>query len=65
MEKVGKHGKSHHEYMKISAQYKPPKEMKKVSKDELALHTQPDSAWLSLNGVVYDVSVYLHFHPGG
>ena len=31
----------------------------------MAEHTSPESAWLSLNGVVYDVSVYLHYHPGG
>lgn len=65
MEKVGKHGKSHHLYMKIMAQHRPVSEMKKVSLAELAEHTKPDSAWLSLNGIVYDVSVYLHYHPGG
>jgi cytochrome b involved in lipid metabolism len=65
MEKVGKHGKSHHLYMKVMSQHKPPAEMRKISLGELAEHTKPDSAWLSLNGIVYDVSVYLHYHPGG
>jgi cytochrome b involved in lipid metabolism len=65
MEKVGKHGKSHHLYMKVMAQHKPVDEMKKISLAELAEHTKPESAWLSLNGIVYDVSVYLHYHPGG
>ena len=65
MEKVGKHGKSHHSYLKVASQYKPPKEMKKISFEELAQHSKAEDAWLALNGVVYDVSVYLHYHPGG
>lgn len=39
--------------------------MRKISAEELAYHTNKDSAWLSLNGIVYDVSVYIHHHPGG
>jgi cytochrome b involved in lipid metabolism len=39
--------------------------MRKISLAELAEHTNPENAWLSLNGIVYDVSVYLHYHPGG
>ena len=39
--------------------------MRKISLAELAEHTTAESAWLSLNGVVYDVTVYTHFHPGG
>lgn len=46
-------------------QHKPAAEMRKISLAELAEHTKPESAWLSLNGIVYDVSVYLHYHPGG
>ena len=52
-------------YMKVAGQHKPPKEMKNITYDELAMHTKPDDAWLALNGVVYDVSVYLQYHPGG
>ena len=29
------------------------------------MHATPESAWLSLNGVIYDVSTYAHYHPGG
>ena len=39
--------------------------MKKISLDELAEHSTAESAWLSLNGVVYDVTVYTNYHPGG
>lgn len=65
LENVGKHGKSHHTYMKVMAQHKPVAEMRKISLGELAEHHTEASAWLSLNGVVYDVTVYLHYHPGG
>lgn len=33
MQKVGKHGKSHHSYMKVASQYKPPKELRKITLD--------------------------------
>lgn len=36
-----------------------------VSPDELAAHVYEDDAWISLNGVVYDVTKYLKHHPGG
>lgn len=65
LETVGKHGKSHHQYMKVMAQHKAVAEMRKISLKELGEHHAADSAWLSLNGIVYDVTVYLHFHPGG
>lgn len=65
LETVGKHGKSHHQYLKIMAQHKPVTEMRKITLQELSTHHAADSAWLSLNGVVYDVTVYLHYHPGG
>ena len=65
MMKVGKHGKSHHEYMKVLKGIPPNREHRKVSMKELAEHNTLESAWLSLNGVVYDVTVYIHYHPGG
>lgn len=65
IENVGKHGKSHHQYMKIMAQHKPVAEMRKISQAELEDHSHAESAWLSLGGIVYDVTVYLHYHPGG
>ena len=39
--------------------------MRKISPQELAEHKTLNSAWLSLNGVVYDVTVYINYHPGG
>lgn len=42
-----------------------PSPMRPVSASELALHCTMDSAWLSLNGVVYDVTLYINYHPGG
>lgn len=65
LETVGKHGKSHHQYMKVMAQHKAVTEMRKISLKELSEHHTHASAWLSLNGIIYDVTVYLHYHPGG
>jgi cytochrome b involved in lipid metabolism len=36
-----------------------------ISLEELGQHKTMDSAWCALNGVVYDVTVYLNYHPGG
>jgi cytochrome b involved in lipid metabolism len=38
---------------------------RKITAEELAVHCSKESAWLSLDGVVYDVTVYLKYHPGG
>lgn len=51
--------------MKVMAQHKAVSEMRKISLKELSEHHTVESAWLSLNGIVYDVTVYLHYHPGG
>jgi cytochrome-b5 reductase len=36
-----------------------------VSQSELALHNKKDDLWIALNGNVYDVTLYLQYHPGG
>lgn len=36
MEKVGKHGKSHHLYMKVMGAHKPVEEMRRIGLEELA-----------------------------
>lgn len=33
--------------------------------EELSQHSTRESAWCALNGIVYDVTIYLDFHPGG
>jgi len=38
---------------------------KDISWDEIAKHNQPHDGWLVLNGTVYNVGPYLHYHPGG
>ena len=38
LENVGKHGKSHHQYMKVMAQHKAVSEMRKISLKELSEH---------------------------
>ena len=45
--------------------HKPVQTYRKVSLEELSQHNTKQSAWLSLDGVVYDVTVYMKYHPGG
>ncbi|WOO82918.1 Cytochrome b2, mitochondrial [Vanrija pseudolonga] len=36
-----------------------------ISIDELESHAQEGSAWVAIDGIVYDVTDYAEFHPGG
>ena len=36
-----------------------------ITQEELSKHKILESAWCSLNGIVYDVTVYINYHPGG
>jgi len=36
-----------------------------IPMDEVRRHATPDDAWCVLRGVVYDITPYLHYHPGG
>eukprot|EP00094_Tigriopus_californicus_P007906 TCALIF_07610-PA protein Name:"Similar to cyb5r4 Cytochrome b5 reductase 4 (Danio rerio)" AED:0.08 eAED:0.08 QI:276/0.71/0.75/1/0.71/0.75/8/43/588 len=37
----------------------------KVTKTELAKHNKRKDAWMAINGVVYNVTAYMDYHPGG
>lgn len=39
--------------------------MKKVTMEELRHHCTEDDAWMAVRGYVYNITPYLHFHPGG
>ncbi|XP_039292054.1 cytochrome b5 reductase 4 [Nilaparvata lugens] len=36
-----------------------------VTREQLAQHKTPDDAWLCIRGIVYNVTHYMDFHPGG
>ncbi|XP_046629743.1 cytochrome b5 reductase 4 isoform X1 [Neodiprion virginianus] len=36
-----------------------------VTLSELARHNQPNDAWIAIRGIVYNVTRYIDFHPGG
>lgn len=36
-----------------------------VTKAQLAEHNQEDNVWMCIRGVVYNVTRYMDFHPGG
>lgn len=62
---AGKVGKAQHNFFRESEQAQQPQEYRPISGSELAQHITAQSAWLSLNGTVYDVTNYLKYHPGG
>jgi len=33
--------------------------------EEVSKHCTQEDCWMVFNGVVYDVTEYLNFHPGG
>lgn len=41
------------------------KELATITLEEVAKHGTPDSAWVAINGFVYDVTKFVRFHPGG
>jgi cytochrome b involved in lipid metabolism len=36
-----------------------------IRNSELACHNKVEDGWLSLRGKVYNITPYLHYHPGG
>jgi len=36
-----------------------------ISKEEIRLHNDEHDGWVILRGVVYNLTPYLHYHPGG
>mmetsp|Transcript_4163 Transcript_4163/g.6136 ORF Transcript_4163/g.6136 Transcript_4163/m.6136 type:complete len:130 (+) Transcript_4163:57-446(+) len=36
-----------------------------ISKDELKLHNKEDDMWMALHGLVYDITLFQEYHPGG
>lgn len=37
----------------------------RLTREEVAAHNKPSDCWMVLQGRVYDVTMYLDFHPGG
>ena len=42
-----------------------PKPMRSITESELARHNTKNDCWMSYEGIVYDVTKYISFHPGG
>ncbi len=36
-----------------------------ITMEEVRLHKSKDDAWMVFNGMVYNITPYLKFHPGG
>ncbi|CAK9438530.1 uncharacterized protein LODBEIA_P27540 [Lodderomyces beijingensis] len=43
----------------------PPPQIVRVTKDELNKHKSRSDCWTCINGKVFNITPYLHFHPGG
>ncbi|KXS21857.1 acyl-CoA dehydrogenase NM domain-like protein [Gonapodya prolifera JEL478] len=39
--------------------------LKKIPRPEIASHDRPGDSWLVIDSIVYDVSTFADFHPGG
>ena len=35
------------------------------TREELRKHNSKDDAWMAIRGLVYDVTEYMKYHPGG
>lgn len=63
--------KSHMEYVKIINENKDPIGVKQkgglrgITMEEVEEHNTQESMWTVLNGNVYDLTLYLDYHPGG
>lgn len=36
----------------------------KITMAELRQHATEDDAWMAVRGIVYNITPYIHFHPG-
>lgn len=52
-----KHDKMSFDVAKVSSN--------RIPREEVQKHTDPDSLWMVIQGVVYDVTSFQLFHPGG
>lgn len=43
----------------------PPPQFVRISKQELQKHKSLQDCWTCINGKVYNITPYIHFHPGG
>lgn len=41
------------------------KNLPKVTMEQVAKHSKVDDCWIVIRGKVYDMSNYVHVHPGG
>lgn len=63
--------KSHLEYLKIIKENKDPLGVKssggpkEITLEELSKHDQPHDMWMAINNEVYDLTMYIDYHPGG
>ena len=39
--------------------------LRNITPEEIAKHSTVYDGWISLHGKVYNISPYLHYHPGG
>lgn len=63
--------KSHFEYLKLMRDNKDPLGvqasggLREITRDELALHNKTNDLWIALHNQVFNLTLYLDYHPGG
>ena len=63
--KAGLYGQPQHQFINESKKSPIQNTNATITKTELMKHKTKASAWISLKGVVYDVTSYIQHHPGG
>ena len=56
--------KSTYEFLRV-ADAQPAPRPGVITREELAQHNTPEDLWMSVEGMVYDVTEYRKYHPGG
>lgn len=62
---AGLYGQSPHQFLKEAEKKPECSSEKPISMEELKKHDTSESAWISLKGIIYDVTTYISYHPGG
>ncbi len=52
-------------FLKLVEKHGPNRLMAGISRGELSQHAKETDCWISIDGTVFDITLYLGFHPGG
>ena len=64
---AGSDGKSQYSFLQLAAAKEQiiESQLKYYTLEEVSKHNSEKDIWMVINGIIYDVSVYKSYHPGG